>query len=152
MRLFVLVEAVVGHAWVELILGVVIRLLLLQKMLLLSVAFLPRLNRGGLSRRLIGHMRLVLVIAGHDVIMRVAIVGYQVTLIPITVKLDLGWVDLVDGQQDVLTIHLDPDLMFILLSCCELSLAGVGSVGIIKLLHVILCEQVWVLIDIGRVC
>lgn len=152
MRLFVLVAAVVGHAWVELILGVIIRLLLLQKMLLLSVACLPRLNRGGLSSCLIGRMCLVLVIAGHDVIMRVAIVGYQVTLVPITVKFDLGWVDLVNGQQDFLTIHLDPDLMFIVLSCCELSLAGVGSVGIMKLLHVIPCEQVWVLIDIGRVC
>lgn len=62
----------------------------------------------------------MLVVSWNDVIERIAIIGHQVALLTITVELNLGCVNFVNGYQVVLTIDLDSDLILVVLSGCNL--------------------------------
>lgn len=63
---------------------------------------------------------IVLVITWNDVVVWVTIVGHQVALLTVALKLSLIRVDLVDRHQVVHSIHLNSDLVLVLLSGCDL--------------------------------
>ena len=64
------------------------------------------------------------VIAWHNVVVWVTIVGHQVARFAITFKLSLIRVDLVNRHQEVLSIHLNSDLVVVMLGSCDLGISS----------------------------
>ena len=117
-RLVISIEVlVVGHARVELILRVVVGLgcrLLVEvgrEVTVMQVSKVRLLDLKAVMSALVVRDRrsMVLMVAWNDVVMRVAIIGDQVALVTIAVKLNLRWVNGIFVYQVVLTIDLNSD-------------------------------------------
>lgn len=82
------------------------------------------------------------VVAWNDIIVGVAIVGHQVALVAVTVKLDLGWINSIDWHQVIYAINLDSDLVLVVLGCLELSLVKIDLILVVRVIVAGVCAIV----------
>lgn len=82
------------------------------------------------------------VVTWNDIIVGVAIIGHQVALVAVTVKLDLGWINSIDWHQVIHAINLDSDLVLVVLGRLELSLVKIGLILVVRVIVAGVCAIV----------